>query len=142
MAIIQCLGAGPSLPIHRKDVLVTGWLAQSLGQCGKRVANLSILRNSSKVFSSSTHWRVRMRCSLDKQVKMFVRKDIIIARTDMCPVGRHKQALFVGWFNVWFCPSSRKFRTQFCFVCDLNCKGFPSPKHGVDERLSVHDAIG
>ena len=25
---------------------------------------------------------------------------------------------------------------------DLNCKGFPSPKHGVDECLSVHNAIG
>ena len=25
---------------------------------------------------------------------------------------------------------------------DLNYKGFPSPKHGVDECLSVHNAIG
>ena len=28
------------------------------------------------------------------------------------------------------------------FAVDLNCKGFPSPKHGVDECLSVHNAIG
>ena len=27
-------------------------------------------------------------------------------------------------------------------VGDLNCKGFPLPKHGVDECLSVHNATG
>ena len=64
------------------------------------------------------------------------------------PFSRPHQKHFVRFFphgsfqsSWWRFGSWMNFQCNF-FAGDLNCKGFPSPKHGVDECLSVHDTIG